>query len=144
MLARRERIVAALVAVVTAGCPATVTRNRRSPVDASEAPHLNVLDGGHVADYSSVGDTAYAMEVDIDASVVAATDALLGPALNTMYASVIAAIMADFSLGGLCEQIRETALDVRIAPTAESAQPLANFNIVLEIEFRTPDGDATG
>ena len=134
----------AVVAALVAGCPAAVERNRRSRVDATEAPHLNVFGGGHVAAYDDPYDVAYTVRVGIEATVGAASDAALEPAATALYARAIAAVMADPSLAGLCIQVREVNLDVRLVPAEESAAPLIEFGLELEIDFRTPDGDPTG
>lgn len=144
MLARREQIVAEMLVRLTAACPdIAVTRNRRSQLPETEAPALNLLDGGHTTQYDS-GDVIYTMRVDIDGTVTAGTDAEIGAALNALYTQALRAFLDDLTLGGLCSDVCEETLDVRVAPTVEAANPLADFTLGLQVEFRTPDGDPTG
>lgn len=123
--------------------PVLVERNRRSPVDANEAPFIILFDGGHTADPSEAGDTAYEMQIGIDATIGGSGvgDADLGPAINALYATVLRALMVDPSLGGLCIDLRERGLDVRIIPTEASSAPLAEFSLDIVASFRTADGN---
>lgn len=155
-MTRRERVLAAAFEALQAGCQAAVERNRRSPVgpgepgvdgqvdDPGDCPHLNLVDGGHLPSYENAGLVGYTLRVDIDGAVIADSDALIGPAINDLYGQVLDAMMADVSLGGLCIDVREASFDVRIAPVVESSRPFADFTVGLEIDFQTPDGDATG
>lgn len=141
--ARRERIAVAVMAALTAGCaPIVVERNRRTAVDASEAPAIVVYDLGHQAAAVDVGSINYVMQFDAEGTV-SGSDDTLGTAVNALYVSMLAALR-DYTLGGLCIGLQETALDVRIAPEAQSSEPLATFTLSFEVTFETPDGDPTG
>ena len=142
-LARRERIAVALKAAIESGCPdVPIVRNRRTAVDASEAPLLVLRDGGHTADQDSAIDTAYQMQISVEGTVTAGDDELLGPVVNALYLAVVRSLGPD--LGGECQQVRETGFDVAFAPAEESPLPLADFTLDLVIDFHTPDGDPAG
>lgn len=138
----RQAVTLALLGRLRAAlAPVVVQRNRRAFVDASEAPVLNLLPGGHTAEIQDYGDVTYTMTPTIEGTVSAGTDDALDAALDDLYARAVAALAADPTLGGLCVQIAETALDVRVAPVEESAAPLAFFSLDVAVEFRTPDGE---
>lgn len=120
--------------------PVPVERNLRETVHASQAPIVSFLEGGHTADIPDTGDVSYDMELPIEATVAAETDAELGAAINDLYGRVLAALMADPTLGGLCVQLTERSFDPRIAPVEESQEPLANFSLTLTAEFRGEGG----
>ena len=146
MSSRREQCILALMAALATISPAVpVERNRRSPLDdVAEAPRLVVHEGSQTGQSVDFGLMQYVMQIDVEGTVTAASDALIGPALNSLYASVLVALGTDPSLGGVCIDVRETALDVRVAPAVESTTPLAEFALGLEIEFHTPLGDPAG
>lgn len=141
----REQIVAAALQRLTAaGIPgATVERNRRSAVDADTltGPLLNLIEAGHTSDAVGGNDVAYEMQLILDMTVPAPTDDLVGPTLNALYARVMACLSADYTLGGLCSDVRERGFDVRILATSESAKPVAECSLDLLVAFRTTDGD---
>lgn len=126
-----------------------VERNRRAPVDgALDRPLLNLMDGGHTADTPDSSDALYSLQLLIDMTVPAETDAELGPALAGLYGRVLRCLQTDpatgatdFSLGGLCSDVRERGFDVRILPAEESAAPLAECSLDLLADFRTLDGN---
>ena len=145
MSSRREQCILAVMAALATISPAVpVERNRRAPVDIAEAPRLVVHEGGQTGQSVDFGLMQYVMQIDVEGTVTAASDALIGPAVNTLYASILVALGTDPSLGGVCIDVRETALDVRVAPADESTTPLAEFALGLEVEFHTPLGDPAG
>lgn len=142
--ARRERIAVAILAALTAGCaPVAVERNRRTAVEADEAPKIVMFDLGHQADTLNIGLIDYSMAIEVEGTVTTSSDATLGTAVNALYVQILASL-ADYTLGGLCSGLRETGLDVRIISEDESSKPLATFTVSFEVDFQTPDGDPTG
>lgn len=141
-IALREAVARAVLGRLRAAlAPVPVERNRRSMVHASEAPVVNFWDGGHTAEAQDYGETAYNMNLPIEATVAAETDDALGPAVNDLYVRTLGALMSEPTLGGLCQQLTEGAVDVRIAPTEESEAPLAFFSLDIVAEFHTADGN---
>lgn len=137
----REAVARAVLGRLRAAlAPVPVERNRRSMVHASEAPVVNFWDAGHTADIRDYGETAYSMNVPIEATVAAETDDALGPAVNDLYVRTLGALMAEPTLGGLCQQLTEAAVDVRIAPVEESDAPLAFLSLDVVAEFHAADG----
>lgn len=116
-----------------------VERNRRSDVDSSEAPHLNLIDGGHTPQDTNYGETEYNMSVVIDGTVTASDDEGLGPAVNALYVDVIRVLMADATLGNICSDIHEGAMEVRTILADESDRPTAEFSLGMVVVFSTPD-----
>lgn len=140
-IALREAVARAVLGRLRAAlAPVPVERNRRSMVHASEAPVVNFWDAGHTADMQDYGETTYSMNLPIEATVAAPSDDALGPAVNDLYIRTVRALMAEPTLGGLCQQLIEGAVDVRIAPSEESDAPLAFFSLDVVAEFHTADG----
>lgn len=133
----REAVARAVLGKLRAAlAPIPVERNLRETVHADQAPVVNFWDAGHTADLPDIGETAYEMELPVEATVTADTDAELGAATNDLYGRVLKTLMADPTLGGLCIQLTERAFDPRIAPVEESKDPLANFSLSVVAEFR--------
>lgn len=132
-----QRVQAALISGVRG---ATVERNRRAEITADDAVLLVLHDGSHTALLTDFQDTAYQMQLTIDAAVTGEYDEDVGPSLNALYAQVIEALMVDPTLGGIAVQIREDGLGIRVATIAESQQPLGFFSLDVTVEFRTGDG----
>ena len=61
--------------------------------------------------------------------------------MNDLYIRTLDALMSEPTLGGLCQQLSESALDVRIAPAEESEDPLAFFSLDIVAEFHSADGN---
>lgn len=140
-IALREAVARAVLGRLRAAlAPVPVERNRRSTVHATEAPVVNFFDAGHTAEMPDYGETAYNFNIPIEATVSADTDDALGPAVNDLYIRTLDALMSEPTLGGLCQQLSESALDVRIAPAEESEDPLAFFSLDIVAEFHTADG----
>lgn len=140
-IALREAVARAVLGRLRAAlAPVPVERNRRSMVHADEAPVVNFWDAGHTAEAQDYGETTYNMNLPIEATVAAPSDDALGPAVNDLYIRTLAALMAEPTLGGLCQQLTEGAVDVRIAPSEESDAPLAFFSLDVVAEFHTADG----
>lgn len=140
-ITQREAIARAVLGRLRAAlAPIPVQRNRRETVHAEEAPLVSFFDAGHTADLPDTGETAYEMELPIEATVTAETDDALGAAMNALYGRVLGTLMRDPTLGGLCVQLAERAFDPRIAPIEESETPLATFSLSVQAEFRSLDG----
>lgn len=140
----REMIAAAVFERLQAGlADATVRRSSRRAVAADKLsqPEVNVIGGGHTNDVPETGDTIYEMQVTVDMTVPAAADADLEPALNALYAATVQTLMADYTLGGLCSDLRERGFDVRLPAAEESAKPFIEGSLDLIAAFRTADGD---
>jgi hypothetical protein len=142
-LSKREQVMAALTARLTALLPdVTVQRNRRSVPDADEAPLLIVYDGQHTADNTmSAGETAYEMQAVVDATVTAAIDDDLGPTANALYLRTVVAIMADPTLGGVVTDTTEASFETRVVTAEESQAPLMLSSLALTISFHTAYGN---
>lgn len=75
------------------------------------AEQLAVIDGTQtIVDDGPTG-TEYALPVQIEGIVAAATAAALGPAVNALYARVVLALATDATLRGLVMYVREGADD---------------------------------
>ncbi len=136
-ITQREAIARAVLGKLRAAlAPIPVERNKRETVHADEAPLVNFWDAGHTADLPDVGDTSYDMELPIEATVTAESEPALGAEMNALYGRVLDALMSDPTLGGLCIQLTERALDPRVAPIEESTTPLGTFSLSVMAEFR--------
>lgn len=140
---RRERAIQAVCAALVAGVEATVRRNREV-VDATEAPFVNVREGGHSPDYENLGLVMYDMALTLELVTSAPTEDDLGPIANALYGDCLSALMADPTLGGVCIQVREAGYEVVFATAEESGRPVAEGTLELSVTFITPDGDPAG
>lgn len=143
----RELAYAALAAALSAAITdVPVERNRRDECDfaAGEAPLLVLRDGDQQAnDGLAAGLTSYRMEAQVEGSVTATTDALLGLAASTLYARVARALFgAAIPLAGTPFELWpvEGALSVEMAPTASADGPAATFFLDLTFTLDVPTG----
>lgn len=134
----REQVLAAFFTALQGLAGVTVERNRNREVAPEMMPALVMLDGGQRRQ-DETGLARYAMQVDVEGYVLAASDSGLGPALNDLYARTVAAALADSTLGGVAVDVREGELDVLIV--REAGRPAAGFNLTFEIEFFAAPSD---
>jgi hypothetical protein len=141
-IAIRERVATALVVALRPVLPSgAFERNRNTDVDPSEAPYFVLRDQGHVASYENAGLTSYVMTVVIEGTLAGSGD--FSTMANGYYVTIIVALFADPSLGGLCSGIREVSYDFGVVPEDQSSKPWASFGLTLEVDFMTALGDPT-
>lgn len=138
---REQAIVLVFEALVAALPDVTVLRNARGEVDEDDAPCLILFDGPQQPAYADVGMVAYTMTLDIEGTVTAVSDALLGPALNALYGRAAAAIGDGLHLGSPIEEVRQLDMTTALAPVERSVEPLATFGLGLAVKFITADGN---
>ena len=136
----REQVLAAFHTVIDTALTATVERNRSREIPKTETSYVVILDGPQFKASDETGIAFYTMTATVEGYSRASSDALVGPALNTLYADVVTAAVADHTLGGLCIDVREGDLpDAYIDP--ESSQPTMAFSVDFEIDYFTKHGD---
>lgn len=137
----REVVLAAFNAALQSTAGVVPARNLDDPVAAF--PAVRVFDGAMSLDDSYFGEDRYTLEIRVEAYASAATDEALSAALSQLHAAIVVAAMADVTLGGVAEFLRQ-------APQAcESPQwisdpgkrPAAMLAIAFECEFVTATGD---
>ncbi len=130
----REQVIAALLARLQTIPGVTVERERDAEVTADLCPLLVALDAGQgEPERGTAGVTEYALAVEIEAHVTAASGAAAGAAINDLYGQVLAAIAADETLGGVAVDAAEGALGAWVDHPS-GADPVAGFK--LEFTFR--------
>jgi hypothetical protein len=142
MIAIRERVALALAAVLAPVLPAgRLERNRNTDVDPSEAPFFVLRDQGHTASYENAGLTSYTMTVSIEGTLAQIGD--LSTAANGYYVTILGALFAEPTLGGLCSGVREGSYEFGVVPEDQSSKAWASFVLTLEVDFMTALGDPT-
>jgi hypothetical protein len=112
---------------------------------------LVAIDGTQTIVAATHGDIEYALAVRVEGLLTRASSALLGPAVNALYAQALAAVRADQTLGGLCCEVREgAATDEGPAPSLEvdvarepHAGPSAAFGLHLTVRYWRQAGQAS-
>jgi hypothetical protein len=141
----REQILTAFTTVISTDLPIAipgtdVERNRSRPVPKTSDAFVILYDGAQFIVSDETCATRYTMDVDAEGYVKAATDALIGPAINNLYGELTKAALADHTLGGLAIDVRESNLqDVYIDD--ESQKPSAAFAVTFNITYSTAGGD---
>lgn len=137
----REQIAAAVKTALSGIAGVTVYRNRTKEVPENAMPALVLVDGGHDSDQTqSPGHTAYALELTVEGYAKAADDDAIGPALNDLYGKLLAAVMADTTLGGLAIDIREGGMTMD-SDRGDGRASLGGFALTLYVDFWTSTGD---
>lgn len=100
---------------------------------------LHFFDGGQRVTEREAGATRYEMLAIVEGY----TEAQGGPEahgrLSQLYASAVAALMAEPPLGGLAETIDEGALTVDVAPLAGKSRLLFSLEILITYAARRSD-----
>lgn len=122
--------------------PVTVFRNNRRPVNANGVRvSINILTDGLEADDTVSSDaTRVTEEFTILGAVLSEDDEAAQDEIDDLYAATVKAVMADTTLGGLVIDVRQAALQTDFADD-EGSQPLGQFELTLEIQYETVQGD---
>lgn len=107
--------------------------------DPSEFPALGITDAGHAVLEREVSLTRRAMTVTIDGFIDGAGGKAPTLARNALLASVVAALMADETLGGTVELIEDG--DLRLFTATLSSVRRLGFAQDFEIQFSTSRAD---
>jgi len=141
----REQILAAFYTVISTDLPVAISgcgveRNRSRPVPESSNAYILLFDGPQFIISDETCTTRYSLSVDVEGYVRAATDALLGPAINNLYAETVYSALSDYTLGGLSIDVQEGDLqDVYIDD--EASTPTGAFAMTFTIQYSTAGGD---
>ena len=136
----REQVLAAFHTAIDTALSVDVERNRSREIPVDSTSYVVLLDGQQYIASDETGLIFYTMTVTVEGYSRAATDALVGPAVNALYADVVAAAVADHTLGGLSVDVREGDLpDVYIDP--EASKPTMAFALDFEIDYFTKETD---
>lgn len=141
----RELVLDAFFTLINAGLAtaipgAVVERNRKQPVPESSAAFVILFDGPQIKLSDETSETRYLVTVEVEGYARAATDKLLGPAINALYGELTKLALSDFSLGNQAVDVREGDMDdVFIDPDA--SKPTGAFSMSFEIEYSTATGD---
>jgi predicted TIM-barrel enzyme len=117
-----------------------VERNRDAGV--TEFPTVNVIDGDHDTDSSSLGFEEHVMECDLEIYASAKTDDVLQASFDQVFGAISKAAASDTSLNGNAVDVKQLGLkNVQTLTGAEGMQPARCGVLVLEITFSTKYGD---
>ncbi len=134
----REQILQAIVTKLGNLTGVTIERNRDAAVQAF--PSLIVRDGNQETASINSGMTDYTMTVSIEGFVKSSSTASIGTDLNDLYARIVKAIIADYTLGGIAEDIAETGMDMLIDDMPGNA-PHGAFNVTFQVKYTTLEND---
>ena len=124
MASRREEVIQAVLALVTAALPgATVKRNDELPMRVPAGGLAIVRDGDPGEPEVLMSPLTYLWDHAIQLELAAPAGAGREAALDDMLTALGAAIEADRTLGGLCDWLEPTAPDTNDA-TTENSQPV--------------------
>jgi len=137
----REQCLAAFVTALGTMTGVAVERNRTPLV--TRFPSAIVLDGGQSPNTASTQVTFYTLRASVEGWVAASTDGGLGPAISELYGKIVAAALADPTLGGVAIDVREGAMSDPEIDREEGIGPTAAFALDFEIDFLTAEGDAS-
>lgn len=107
--------------------------------DPMDFPALGITDGGHRVIEHEADITRYMMTVTIDGFVEGGGGKAPTAARNTLAANVVAAVMADETLGGTVELIEDA--DFRPFTATLSTQRRLGFAQDFDIQFTTARGN---
>lgn len=137
----REQCLAAFATALGAVPGITVERNRTARV--RKFPSAVVLDGGQTPNTASTQVTFYTLRVSVEAWITASADAGLGPGISEMYGKILAAALADPTLGAVAVDVREGEMSDPDIDREEGIGPTAAFEMGFEIDFLTAERDAS-
>lgn len=140
----REQVLAAFALVFSSQTGAGesfngVTIERNLDHKVTLFPTLNVVDGDQTPDHDNSGITLYTVSPTVEGYVQAASKALLTASVTDLYARVVAAATADYTLGGLAIDVREGALAT--VSDKEGSNFTAEFTLQFDIDYATKPGD---
>jgi hypothetical protein len=138
-----ERIHAAIAAKLAEIIGVVVERNRDTGFqEFGSKGSLNLIEGDQSPDFETTQVSKYFVRPSVEGYVQKATPAELGPALNALYGLVLAKLWEDRTLGGLAIDVREGERAVQIGARVNQ-RPVMGFQLELEVEFWTAEGDPT-
>ncbi|HCI46864.1 MAG TPA: hypothetical protein DFI00_06190 [Rhodospirillaceae bacterium] len=119
MTSRRETALAAAFAALQAladtdeNLTGKIWRNRRHPLNETEAPAIIMMDGGHdrVGDAEDTYQELIDIEFAVELAVTGDSDAAVTVAIDQYYQAVTNALVADHTLGGIADDITADGMD---------------------------------
>lgn len=121
----------------------TVARTPDFNFKPEELPAVAQYTGGHVVVRRNTLGTTRLIRIKLDCGVAASAPSDLEPAVNDLHSTIVAALMADPTLGGLVDgAIRETEMTDPDFDD-ENGKPNSRFTLVYEIELTTSETDPT-
>lgn len=147
----RERALEAFKAALeNNGGAFAVKRNGGDTLATANAPAVDIVDGGqtrHVAgggDGEIFGQDTYTMRARCFGYVRSADGDALGAAISALYGQLVKAALADPTLGGVADYVRE-AVESLDDPEMnhDGNRPHANVVVHFEIDYVTKSGDPT-
>lgn len=138
----REEVITRLMAafVTTTGQPFDgYTKLRNADAPTKKLPVLVFQDGAQTANHDNSGITFYTMAVTVEGSLESTGTEQLGTDLNALYGKIVAAALADHTLGGYSVDIREIDADPTIEN--EGSKFIGLMSVGFEIDFMTRERD---
>ncbi|MGE0253482.1 MAG: hypothetical protein AB7H93_23605 [Vicinamibacterales bacterium] len=148
----REQAQAAFTAALEGmgGTPAVaVDVNRLAPVLPSQMPCLNVIDGGHEARDLNAGAADFDMTITVACAIAEAEGVAQRQAVNALYGRIVAALLADPTLGGVAYDVREVSMSDPVPDAIADAagnivsEEFTVFEVVFAVAFVTDERDRT-
>jgi hypothetical protein len=115
-----------------------IERNRDAAV--TRFPTLVLYDGDITVSYENTGRVENFLSIRVDGYVTPIGDAQTGTLINRLCGQIVQAVLADFTLGGLCYDIEEGERSV-VVSNEEGQTPLSFFSMPFVIKYSTAFGD---
>ena len=115
-----------------------IERNRDATV--TRFPTLVLYDGDITVSYENTGRVENFLSIRVDGFVTPIGDVQTGTLINRLCAQIVQAVLADFTLGGLCYDIEEGERTTVIS-NEEGQPPLAFFSMPFVIKYSTAFGN---
>lgn len=123
-------------AIDTALSTVTVERNRAKDVPVDSTSYVVIMDGPQYIAQDEVGKKVYTTTPTVSIYSRSTTSSAAVTALNALYANMLTAALADYSLGGKAIDVREGDMqDVFIDP--EASKPTVAASVTFEIDYQT-------
>ena len=140
MAARRETALAAFTAALAANLDAaySVVRDRTAPL--LDDYSVTVIEGAHRAqEFAARDDVALQVTVTACRLALAADD--VGAAASQLHADIVAAALADVTLGGAADHVRQIGMDDPEQSFVKGRRSDVLVAVNFLIEFQTQPGD---
>lgn len=138
----REQILTKVTDILTDIGTIPVERNRLMP--AASWPLIVVRDSGQQSILSADqgGDSVskqHLMQVEVEGFVRSDCGTGLGKAMNALYGEIVTVMLADYTLGGLAQDVRENSMDIIWEEPGETLTMA--FLVTFEVEYYTGHSD---
>lgn len=118
-----------------------IERNWTGRPASGQLPTAVLFDGGEETRANRTGAIQIALGCEVDIICAAGSPALLGPELSERLAQVKQALMADWTLGGVVQEVRYLSASEPVIRAESGGSPLAVVTAAFEILIEHAETD---